>query len=154
MIPYVLFAIGLLLIFLEFYLPGAVLGIIGSLLMFLSIVLFAQQTDSLIALICFILGAGVCVVYLIRFALWRIVHAKPEFSIYSNKDQKDFQASSYDKTLVGKTGIVITDLKPGGYVLINGKQHQAVSLVGYLQKGTEIVAISGDGESLLVKRVS
>jgi len=153
MSAFLLLAVGLLLIFLEFYIPGAILGIIGSILVLASIFLFASATDSPLLTLVYIIGTGVCVVLLIKFTLWRIVHAKPEFSIYSNKDQKNYVASTYDKSAIGKQGVVLSDLKPGGYILIEGKQHQAISLSGYLAKGIEVTVVSGDGESLIVKQV-
>lgn len=151
MIPFLLLLLGFLLIFFEFYLPGAILGILGSILVVVSVVLFAYQTSSVIAVILFVVGTVAAIVFLIRFALWRIVRAKPERSIYLHKDQEGYQASSYDATAIGKTGIVLSDLKPGGHILIDGKQHQALSIVGYIPKGAEVVVISGQEESLLVK---
>lgn len=154
MSPFIFLALGLLLIFFEFYLPGAVLGISGTILVLVSIFLFASEFNSPILTILYILGTGVCIVFLFKFTLKRIVKAKPEYSIYSNDDQKNYFASSYDKAAIGKKGIVLADLKPGGYITVDGKQHQAISLTGYLAKGTEVIVVSGDGESLLVKVVT
>ncbi len=150
-IPLFLLGLGLLLVFFEFYLPGAILGVAGGAFIITSIILFASQSNSPLAITLFILGAAVSVGLLIRFALWRIVSAKPEYSIYSYKDQEGYQASSYDQNAIGKTGIVLSDLKPGGYILVEGKQHQAISIVGYVPKGTEVIVISGQEESLIVK---
>ncbi len=151
MTPFLLLFIGLLLILIEFYIPGAVMGVLGSIFVLVSILLFASQTNSLLAIVFFVLGTLVCVGLLIRFALWRIVRAKPEYSIYLNKDQEGYQASSFDREAIGKTGVVLSDLKPGGYILIDGKQHQAISLTGYISKGEHVVVVSGQEESLIVK---
>ncbi len=152
MIPFILLILGLLLILFEFYLPGAILGVIGGSIILVGIILFAQ-THSLLAVLFFILGAVISVGLLIRFALWRIVKAKPENSIYLSGDQEGYQASSYDSSAIGKTGIVLSDLKPGGYVNIEGKQHQAISITGYIPKGESIIVISGQEESLIVKNL-
>lgn len=153
MTPFILLFVGLLFIFIEFYIPGAIVGIIGSLLVLTSIIVFVSQTSSLIAILLYIAGTGISIALLIRFALWRIVHTKPDYSIYSDKSQEGYQASHYDKEAVGKTGIVFSDLKPGGYIVIEGKQHAAISVTGYLPKGVEVIVISGEGESLIVKSV-
>lgn len=150
MIPFILLILGLLLILFEFYLPGAVIGIIGGAIILISIILFAQ-THSWIALLFFILAAIICVGLLIRFALWRIVQAKPEHSIYLHGDQEGYQASSFDATAIGKIGIVLSDLKPGGYITIDGKQHQAISITGYIPKDEQVIVLSGQEESLIVK---
>lgn len=152
MTPFLLLLLGLFLILLEFYLPGAIMGILGTLALLAAIVLFASQTDSLMALFLFMIGTAVSVGLLIRFALWRIKHAKPEYSIYSDKDQEGYRASHYDKTTIGKTGTVSTDLKPGGYILIEGKTYPAISISGYIPKGEQAVVMGGQEQSLLVRK--
>lgn len=152
-VAFLLWLIGLILILLEFYLPGAILGIIGAICLFISVIQFASQSQSLIASFFYLIGVLVSVALLIRYALWRIRHAKPERSIYSNAHQTGYVASKFDKNAIGKMGIVVSDLKPGGYIVIEGKQHQAISQSGYLVKGSEVVVISGQEESLIVKSI-
>lgn len=148
--PYVLWALGLLLIFLEFYLPGAVLGILGGIFILAAIYQFVAEGAGPLATVAFLLGVASSVSILIKFTLWRIRTAKPDYSIYSNADQKGYIASHYDKSAIGKTGHVSSDLKPGGYIMIEGKQHQALSQSGYVVKGTEVLVIGGQEESLIV----
>lgn len=150
MIPFLLLFLGLLLILIEFYVPGGIIGILGGLTILASIIVFVSQTDSWIAIILFLLGITISIVLLVKFALWRIVRAKPDYSIYSGQDQEGFQASHYDKNAIGKTGIVLSDLKPGGYIVIEGKQHQAISIAGYIPKGEEVKVLYGQEESLIV----
>lgn len=147
-----LLLIGLGLIFLEFYLPGAILGIIGSVAILASVFLFASQAPGVLWIILYVIGVAISIGAVVRFALWRI--AKPNSSIYLSKDQEGYQASSYDHTAIGKKGIVLSDLKPGGYIVVEGKQQAAISLTGYLPKGTEVLVVSGQGESLMVQSLS
>lgn len=154
MIPFLLIILGLILILFEFYLPGAILGILGGVSILVGVVIFASQTSSLTAIVLFIAGTAVAIGVLIRFAIWRIVNAKPNYSIYSNANQEGYQASTYDKAAIGKTGIVIADLKPGGYILVEGRQHPAISISGYIGKGEHVTIIGGQEQSLMVKRVS
>lgn len=150
MIPFLLVFLGLILILFEFYLPGAIMGILGSISILTGIVFFASETHSLIAVILFIIGTAIAVGGIIRFAIWRIVNAKPGYSIYSNDDQEGYVASTYDKSLIGKFGVVIADLKPGGYILIEGNQHPAISQSGYIVKGEHVLVIGGQEQSLMV----
>lgn len=151
--PFLLVFLGLLLILIEFYLPGGVIGVLGGISILVGVILFASQTSSVIALVLFLLGTAVSTGLLIRFALWRIVHAKPQYSIYSDKDQEGYQASTYDKTAIGKTGVVITDLKPGGYILVENHQYPAISLSGYIAKGEHVAIVGGQEQSLMVKLI-
>lgn len=148
-----LLVLGLLFIFIEFYLPGAVMGILGTILLFASLVTFIDQVDSPIASIFFGLGILAAVVILIRFTIRRIPKSKSQYSIYLKDDQEGFRAATFDKSAVGKRALVVTDLRPGGYVVIEGKKYSAISQVGYLPKGSEVIVIGGDGEDLLVKNL-
>ncbi len=149
MIAYLLVLIGLFLILLEFYLPGAVLGILGGVSVVTGVVLFASSSNSILAALLFTLASIAAIVATVRFALWRIPRTK---SIYSNSAQNGYYASSFDKTAIGKQGVVVSDLKPGGHIVIEGKAHQAISVSGYLTKGSSVEVIGGEGESLLVKQ--
>lgn len=151
MSPTMLILLGLFLIYLEFFLPGAVLGICGGVFVFASIIAFARESESLIAVAGYVIFALAAVGGVIKLAIWRIRTAKPESSIYSDDSQVGFQASEYDHEAIGKTGVAATDLKPGGYVFVDGKRQQALSQAGYIVKGTEVIVVSGQEESLIVK---
>ncbi len=151
MISFLLVILGLVLILVEFYLPGAIMGILGGISILIGIILFASQTSSLTAIIGFVIGTAICVICLIRFAIWRIVRAKPQYSIYSEDSQEGYQAVSYDKQALGKTWVVLSDLKPGGYILVDGHQQPAISLSGYIPKGEHVTIVGGQEQSLIVK---
>lgn len=153
MTPYLLLVLGLFLVLVEFYLPGAIMGILGGTLIVASLIVFVMQADYWWEnLIFFPLALG-SLFALIKFALWRIPRTKPGYSIYSADAQNGYQASSFDPKAIGKKGIVLTDLKPGGYILIDGEQHQALSEAGYVTKGHAVLVLRGEGESLVVKEL-
>lgn len=151
MSPYLLLLLGLLLIFLEFYVPGAVMGVCGGIMVFISIVLFALQSQSVILTLFYIIGVIICLVILFKFALWRIRTAKPGHSIFSDSSQEGFVASHFDTLAIGKKGIADTDLKPSGHIIVDGKRLQAISQSGYIIKGSEVIVIGGQEASLIVK---
>lgn len=151
MSPYLLFILGMLLIFLEFYVPGAVMGVCGGAMVFISIVLFAMQSQSIVFTLLYIIGVVICLAFLFKFALWRIRTAKPGQSIFSDSSQEGFVASQVDTSVIGKKGIVDTDLKPSGHVIVDGKRLQALSQSGYITKGSEVIVIGGQEASLIVK---
>lgn len=150
MISFIILLLGLLFIFLEFYMPGAILGSIGTVMVIASIIYFSIESNSVAASLLFLAGAIAALILLIRFALWRIPRSKSRFNIYSGKDQAGYIASSYDKTAIGKSGIVVTDLKPGGYIVIKEKKYQAISKTGYLVQGTQVLVTGGEEDNLIV----
>ena len=154
MIPYIAVAFGLFFIFIEFYLPGGIMAVLGSLAILGGVFLYANQTTSVLELFGFVIGVIVSIAILIRFTLWKIVHTKSGYSIYSSQDQKGYLASTFDKSAIGKIGIVLADLKPGGFILIDGDQHAAISTEGYISKGEKVLVISGQEQSLMVKPIN
>ncbi|MEC7839393.1 MAG: NfeD family protein [Chlamydiota bacterium] len=149
-----LLVIGLLAIFLEFFLPGGILGMIGAFFVLASIISFAADSDSFILTVAYIIIVSVAVGLLIKFALWRIQHGKLGSTVYSNSDQEGYTASAWDTTLVGKDGVVSTDLKPCGHVTIASKKYSAISQSGYITKGDPIVVVGGEGDTLIVKKLT
>lgn len=151
MMAFGLWLLGLLLIYFEFYLPGAILGTGGGILILISLFIFVQEFSPLWSFIFFILILA-SLISVIKYALWKIPRTKKRASIYSDDAQNGFYASSYDLTAIGKDGIVISDLKPGGWINIDGKQHPAISESGYLTQDTIVVVLRGEGDSLIVRR--
>lgn len=154
MIATLLLFVGLLLVFLEFFLPGGIMGTAGGLIIVGSVVLFALDSDSPIAVFLFVVGALLSLALVIKFALWRIQHSKSRSGLFSLDDQSGYRAPAFDETLIGKTGTVLTDLKPSGHVLIAGTRCQGISQSGYILKDTEVVVIGGKEAYLIVKPTS
>lgn len=143
--------IGLALIYAEFFVPGGLLAIIGTLLIVLSIVLLYDDLPSL-----YYLGVYLTLVlgflYLtVRLALWRI--KKLENTLYLGGDQKGYSASTFNGSLVGEKGVTVTVLKPSGYVSIQGQRLQASSIEGYIDVGEPIRVVSGEGANLIVTAI-
>lgn len=152
MISSLLVIVGLVLVMFEFFLPGAILGILGGISLIAAFVLFVTEYPSFPLIILFIGGVSCGLYGVIRFALWRIVHKKGENTFYLKSDQEGYVASEYDKNMIGKQGIVVADLKPGGYIVVDGKHQSALSTSGYIAKGEKVDIIGGQEQSLVVKK--
>lgn len=150
MIAYILLALGFLLIFLEFLLPGSLLGILGGVAVLSSIIFFAMQADNGLWVFFYVLAIGIFLIFFVRFILWRIRRKK---WFYLDSDQEGFVASSYEKEYVGKEGVALSDLRPSGYIEVEGKPLQAVAESGYIAQNEKIKIISGRGSYYIVKRM-
>jgi len=148
---FVLF-LGLLFVFLEFYLPGAVMGTAGAILILASIITFATSGASGTEILIFLVVAGVSLGAVIKLALWSIQKTRRTGSIYLNSDQEGYRAARYENELVGKKGVCHTLLHPGGYVMVDGKKYAAVSVSGFFQKGDKIEVVEVEGETLKVRK--
>ncbi len=141
---------GLFLIFLEFFLPGAIMAIGGALLLLASLFVFHMAKPGVPLFVAFLFGMMASVYLVVKIALWRVKATKKHGTIYLESDQEGFQASLYPKELVGKVGHAATDLKPSGHISVDNRTFQALSKAGYIDKGTPIQILGGHGSHLIV----
>lgn len=144
--------VGLFFVYLEFFVPGAILGTLGGILLVSSIGVAFWQAET------FFLGLGyLCIVIVllvatVRLALWKIKRSSGKNTFYAISSQEGYQASTFDRQLIGKKGTAVTDLKPAGRVIIEEQWHQAVSEGSYVRKGETIVVLRGEGARLIVRK--
>jgi len=142
---------GLFLIYLEFFLPGAVMAIGGTILLLSSVFIFHMEKPSLLILVLYLISLTAAVYAIVRFAMWQI--RKSAGTVLLATDQAGFQACEYPKELIGKTAKVTTDLKPSGQIEVDGQLFQALSEGDYIDKDAQVIVIGGQGSHLIVTRV-
>lgn len=94
----------------------------------------------------FFSGLAIATIFTIRLAMHRVKNGK----ISHTSDQEGFQACVYPKEMIGRSACVVTDLKPSGYVEIDGRSFAALSQLGYIDKGSVVHVIGGQGTHLIV----
>lgn len=149
----ILLLVSLILIFLEFFLPGGIMGATGAVGMVVSVLLFALESPSPWLVMAYIVVAGLALAAVIKFALWRVRSGKGGYSVYLSTDQEGYKAGFFDVSALGKQGVALSDLKPSGHVKVEGKRHQAIAKTGYIERDTPIQVIEGRGSYLVVKSV-
>jgi membrane-bound ClpP family serine protease len=140
---------GLSLVFLEFFLPGAVLAVLGTLAILVSLGIFFVQYPlpwGILYLSVLLLAIfAVC-----KLALWRVRRSSKAGHFYLGEDQEGYAASSFDQSLIGKEGTVSTELKPAGHITVGGQLCQALSESGFISKGAAVQIVGGKGSHLIV----
>ena len=149
--PYAMLVVGLLLVYMEFFLPGGIMGTCGAVLLISGIVFFALHAGNALHIFFFALASFLGTAAVIQLALKRLKSSDQESSVYLSADQEGFRAPVFDQNMIGKVGSVLTDLKPSGHVLIEGSRLQAVSKMAYIEKGSSVVVVGGKGAYLIVK---
>lgn len=150
--PFLWLALGLLLVFLEFFLPGIILGTIGGTLIVLSIIFFAAEVHSPLFVMLFAALAVGGVIGVIYAAL-RKIKSSQKSGLYSDADQEGYRSEKYDESVVGKEGVAISDLRPSGRIIVNRKTYQAMSQGGFIAKQSKIQVVGGEGPTLIVKSI-
>jgi membrane-bound ClpP family serine protease len=146
-------AAALIMIYMEFFLPGAIMGTAGALLFVTSIVIAAQATDSIAVVLLFLLVSLAGLVAVIKLALYQIRHSGSANTIYLDDDQEGYQSPTFDSSAVGKRGTAASVMAPSGHIKVEGKKHQAVSKTGFIKQGAPIEVVEGKGAYLVVKEL-
>lgn len=149
---WVLVTAGLLLIAVEIFIPGGILGVIGVMALvaagILGFIVFGVQGGLLSALGLFVGGT-------LFLALW-IKYCPGSFLgnwFTLKEDGKDFK--SYDDSqqwLNGRTGTAHSDLRPAGIALIDGKKIDVVSEAGFVVRGSPVKVIEVTGNRVVVRQ--
>ena len=127
--------IGITLIFLEFFTPGGLLAILGTiaiLLGFLLSIFYQSWIISCIYLFCCLILSG----YACYIAIQKIKKSKNTLCL--STDQSENSLEKLSSNLIHETGITLSELKPSGFVLIKGSRYQAISESGFIEKNQPI----------------
>ena len=149
--PYFLLFLGLLFVFLEFYLPGGFFAVAGAIFVFASIITFFSASESILASAVFFVGSITALIVCIRVAIWRIKKSAGKDTFFLSKDQEGYKSQELEENVVGKKGVTITDCGPSGYALIDGKRYPVICRGPYLDKGAQVEVIAKELGNYIVK---
>lgn len=138
--------LGLGLVFMEFFLPTGFLIIMAILFLLGSIIAFNFLGIGIGWTVVYGIAIALATLGVIAIALGRIRRR-----VALKEDQKGFQAAELSLGYIGQNGIVISDLKPSGYIRIGDDQFHAMTDRGYVNKGTSVQVMDIRGATLIVK---
>jgi membrane-bound serine protease (ClpP class) len=141
---------GILLIGAEVFVPGAVLGVMGSVAL-VGAIIMAFAISPVFGL--YIAGA-VIILTAIGVMVW--IKFFPRLSIGKSMtletDGKSFKSSDTPHPEVGQQGIAQSDLRPAGFALINGHREDVITEGGMINKGTPITVVQVAGNRIVVRK--
>lgn len=142
-----MFVVGLVLIFAEILLPGAIMGILGFGLVVGAIYVGLKESRGL-GVTLLVLGTLTVPVFV---ALWYHVLSK-KFAVRSTLKDAFSAASGLDE-LIGKEGVAITSLRPAGAAEVGGKRVDVVTDGEMIDKGTRVEVVEVEGNRVVVRPV-
>ena len=151
-ISIVLCLIGFILIYLEFFLPGSLIGVIGGILILVGAIYFSLLEIPLGYKVLYSIGSLGIIFLTCKLAIWMMKRGQKD-TFYLSANQEGFVASSFDKIFFGMKGETLCDLKPSGFILVEGNRFQALSEGEFIRKGTKIVILNGRGSHYIVKEI-
>lgn len=164
------FIVGLILIALEiFVIPGfGVAGISGIVLVITGLTFSLINNDGfdftisgpeyLMQSLAIVITSMVAMLVLFIFTGTKLMHSKAfskmvlQDELSSKQGYESFSKTNQD-SLLEKTGIAQTDLRPSGKITIDDITYNASAASGYIEKGKSIKVIRNDGVTLMVKEI-
>ena len=149
-----LFASGIALILSEFFLPGLVMGVIGTVLLLASMVVaWVTYPDQRLPIVASqILG----IVVSMGLGMWGLSHTRlGRFMVLEDAQDPDagWTSPGENPELVGREGIVHSALRPVGTVYIDGERIDAVSSGTFIEKDKTVLVIEVEGHHVVVEEV-
>ena len=145
--------VGFVLIALEIFLPGGILGVIGGLLLLIAMGLGFSVFGPIGGLVSV---TGLTIVGGVALYLWIKLFPKTGVGRQMTLDAstEDYHANDTRlDALLEKTGTTITDLRPAGKAEIGGQKVNVVSQGGWVEKGTFIKVTEIAGNRVVVRSV-
>lgn len=150
----ILLIVGIILVILEFFVPGGILGILGVIAVVGSLLMagYNPMHMAISITIAFIVGIIAFVILFRRIGL-----NKGIFKNIILRDKLDDEGgyTSYDdrEDLIGKTGVAITPLRPSG---IGEFDHERIDIVtegNFINSGKRIEIVKVEGVRVIVREI-
>ena len=150
--PVLLQIAGIAVIIAEFVIPSAGILVVVSVAVFGFSLFLVFTTVSFSTGLIFLIF-DILLIPVVLFIGIRLLAASPATlkATLSSKDGTVSQPPEWAR-LQGMSGEAITDLRPAGTTLIDGKRYDVVSRGEYISKGSTITVTIVDGNRIVVKK--
>jgi membrane-bound ClpP family serine protease len=149
-----LFVAGLLLIFLEFFLPGAISGTLGVAALILSLFLAGADTIQIGVSILIAIFLSVLVFFIMIKIFDKKLVLFNKMVLFDSARKEDGYVSNINRTdLLGMEGIALTILRPAGTVIINNERIDAVTEGGFIEQNAIVKVIKVEGARIVVREL-
>jgi membrane-bound ClpP family serine protease len=149
-----LLLVALVLFFFEIFVPGGILGTIGTVCLIASTVLTYNAYGVVPAVIQFCLSL-LFVLFFFFFSLYLLPKTKLGKILILSSTQEGFKSNvdQAQEDIIGQTGEVVTTMAPSGTIVVEGKRYEAISLNGLLRSGDRVTVVAKDAFKLTVRKL-
>lgn len=150
----ILFIIGLILLVIEVIVPGFGLpGIGGIVFVFLGVILAVDSiTTALLSLSIAVIVTAIVTTILIKMGYKSKLVDKVILNS-NHSTEKGYLSTNNYSIYLDKIGVTETELRPTGFIEIEGIRLDALSDAGYISKNTNIKVVRVEGSKIFVRRV-
>lgn len=149
-----LFVLGIILLFLEIFVPGGILGLLGIIALITGIMLSVDSLAlGLIYVSLLLITLGVLIALSFRFSKTRSFWER--FALLTRQTKQEGYVApkpSYENFL-GRQGVALSQLRPAGTADFNGVRLDVVTEGGFIPNGSKISVIAVEGTRVIVRQV-
>ncbi|KHF31238.1 hypothetical protein LR68_00187 [Anoxybacillus sp. BCO1] len=146
-----LFAIGLILLVIELFVPGGVIGFFGLGTLVWSLFLAAKHSPFVTV------SLAVAVVSAIMMGIW-LSRVSKKMALFEKivltdeqRNEEGYVSHEARVDLIGKCGVAITVLRPAGTALIDDERVDVVTEGEYIERHRPIEVVDVDGLKVVVR---
>lgn len=149
-----IFIAGLALVIAEFFVPGGIVGILGGVLIILSLLFAGANVSQMIwAIFIALMVAIIGMVILMKF-FGKKMHVFNKLVLKDATTTEDGYVSNVNRIdLLGKVGKTITPLRPAGTMQLGGERIDIVSEGSYIDAGKAVEIIKVEGSRIVVREL-
>lgn len=147
--------LGVLLLFLEIFVPGGILGTIGVFLLAAGVFGAADSTAQGIAYVCsMLLVLGILLALSFRIPQTKRFWKRFSLNIAQSKSEGYVAPNQKLERFLGCEGIALSQLRPAGTAVFNGNRIDVVTEGGFIPKDSRIKVIEVEGTRVVVREIS
>ncbi|MHC0035864.1 NfeD family protein [Pseudoneobacillus sp. C159] len=150
----VLFAIGVILLIAELFLPGGIIGAFGFAAVLGSFFLASENVIYMgISILIALLVSIIVSIFMIKVLGRKMSIFKKIILTDSTNTEQGFVSNVNRTDLIGKTGISITQLRPAGKISVEEEIIDVVSDGAFIQKDKPIKVVKVEGSRIVVREL-
>lgn len=151
----ILFILGIVLLFLEIFVPGGILGLLGIILFSVGIFLTVDSTfQAILYTGGLLITLGLLILLSFRFPQTRKFWERFSLSARQTKGAGYVAPKPSYENFLGKEGVAQSQLRPAGIADFNGERLDVVTEGGFISQGSKIKVIAVEGTRVIVREVT
>lgn len=149
----ILFIASILFIIAELFIPGGIMGVLGTIILVYSIIEINNETYKITFIM--LTSVVISVIWLlVNIYLFKNKLLFLNKFILTDKISTDggYVAKESDLSLINKELISLTDLRPSGMALFEDKKYDVVTEGEFIEKGNKLLVIKVEGIRIVVRK--
>ncbi len=147
-----LFVLGIGLILLELFVPGGIIGVLGTLSIITSLLLASDNMINMGISILIAIGLSIIACILMVKVYGKKMRLFNKIILTDSTNTENGYVSNLNRTdLLGKKGITFTALRPSGTILIGDDRIDVVSEGDFIVKGKTVKVVKVEGSRIVVR---